>query len=206
MLFNYTTGNRWFAMCQSTRQRPKNTRQRICRVLHTVNSARQSSAGIQGVCRVPFFGHTAKPLPCVLSGPRQNKVTPSTQHATWAVCRVPHGQAHGKQCHLCRVPRGQAHGKEWQLCRVPCHGTRQKMVAHGKINFQIHFFCLITNISDSNQINITGNSYILHQMSRSFHISQFASHSIHRSPNANIANIAMHTSPNVVDTSPYKHW
>ena len=72
-----TTGNSGFAVCQSTRQRPKNTRQRICRVLHTVNSARQSSAGIQGVCRVPFFGHTAKPLPCVLSGPRQNKVTPS---------------------------------------------------------------------------------------------------------------------------------
>ena len=73
-----TTGNSGFAVCQSTRQRPKNTRQRICRVLHTVKSARQSSAGIQGVCRVPFFGHTAKPLPCVLSGPRQNKVTPST--------------------------------------------------------------------------------------------------------------------------------
>ena len=125
---NYTAhyGNSGFAVCQSTRQRPKNTRQRICRVLHTVNSARQSSTGIQGVCHVPFFGHTAKPLPCVLSGPRQNKVTPSTQHAMWAVCCVPHGQAHGKQCHLCRVPRVQAHGKEWQLCRVPYHGTRQK--------------------------------------------------------------------------------
>ena len=122
-----TTGNSGFAVCQSTRQRPKNTRQRICRVLHMVNSAQQSSAGIQCVCRVPFFGHTTKPLPCVLSGPWQNKVTPSTQHATWAVCRVPHGQAHGKQCHLCRVPRGQhtakngsfavwlamAHGKKW---------------------------------------------------------------------------------------------
>ena len=96
------------------------------------------------------------------------------------------------------MPRGQAHGKEWQLCRVLCHGTRQKMVAHDKINFQI-FFCLITNISNSNQINITGNSYILHQMSQSFHISQFASYSIHRSPNANIT---MHTNPNVVDTSP----
>jgi len=125
------------------------------------------------------------------------------KHRRFAVCPVP-GTRQTKP--LCRVPRGQAHGKEWQLCRVPCHGTRQKMEAHSKINFQIHFFCLITNISDSNQINITGNSYILHQMSRSFHISQFASHSIHRSPNANIANIAMHTSPNVVDTSPYKHW
>ena len=154
----YHYGKQW--VCRVPKHTAKTQKHSaiLCRVLHTVKSARQSSAGIQGVCRVPFFGHTAKPL-------RQNKVTPLTQHATWAVCRVPHGQTHGKQCHLCRVPRGQAHGKEWQLCRVPCHGTRQKMVAHGKINFQIHFFCLITNISDSNQINITGNSYILHQMS-----------------------------------------
>jgi len=170
------------------------------------HSAKDLPCVTHGKQRTANLGRHTWCLPCVLSDPRQNKVTPLTQHATWAVCRVPHGQAHGKQCHLCRVPRGQAHGKEWQLCRVPCHGTRQKMVAHGKINFQISFFCLITNISDSNQINITDNSYILHQMSRSFHILQFASHSIHRSPNANIANIAMHTSPNVVNTSPYKHW
>ena len=142
----------------------------------------------------------------------------STWHNLFAVCR--NGLAHGKHSPFAVCPvlgirqtmpplpcaTWTGTRKEWQLCRVPYHGTRQKMVAHGKINFQIHFFCLITNISDSNQINITGNSYILHQMSRSFHISQFASHSIHRSPNANIANIAMHTSPNVVDTSPYKHW
>ena len=88
----------------------------------------------------------------------------------------------------------------WQTPRgtacLPCAVTAWHTA---KLIFRFIFFCLITNISDSNQINITGNSYILHQMSQSFHISQFASHSIHRSPNANIAN---HTNPNVVDTSP----
>jgi len=39
-------------------------------VLHTVNSIRQNSAGIQCVCRGPFFGHTVKFLLCVFSGPR----------------------------------------------------------------------------------------------------------------------------------------
>ena len=149
-------------------------------MLHTVNSARQSSAGTQGVCRVLFFGHTAKSLPFVLSGPRQNKITPSTQHATWVVCRVPHGQAHGKQCHICRVPRGS-----FAVCLAMAHGKKWWHTA--KLIFRF-FFYLITNISDSNQINITGNSYI------------FASNV------TIISYIAMHTSPNVVDTSPYKHW
>ena len=120
-------------------------KQWVCRVpKHTAKTQKHSvkdlSCVTHGKQRTAKLGRHTGCLPCVLSGPRQNKVTPSTQHATWAVCRVPHGQAHGKQCHLCRVPRGQAHGKEWQLCRVPCHGTRQKMVAHGKINFQILFF------------------------------------------------------------------
>ena len=136
-------GKQW--VCRVPKHTAK-TQKHSAKDLPCVTHGKQRTAklgrhtGCLPCARKPFFGHTAKPLPCVLSGPRQNKVTPSTQHATWAVYRVPHGQAHDKQCHLCRVPRGQAHGKEWQLCRVTCHGTWQKMVAHGKINFQIPFF------------------------------------------------------------------
>ena len=98
---------------------------------------------------------------------------------------------------MCHVDRHTAKNGRFAVCLAVAHGKKWRHTA--KLIFRFIFFCLITNISDSNQINITGNSYILHQISRSFHISQFASHSIHRSPNANIA---MHTNPNVVDTSP----
>ena len=132
----------------------------------------------QTLCRVHYWAHGK--IKCT-------GVTPL--NSLFAVCR--NGSAHSKHSSFAVCPV-MAHGKEWWHT--------------AKLIFRFIFFCLITNISYSNQINITSNSYILHQMSRSFHISQFASHSIHRSPNANIANIAMHTSPNVVDTSPYKHW
>ena len=124
----YTTGNSGFAVCQSTRQRPKNTRQRICRVLHTVNSTRQSSAGIQGVCPVPFFGHTAKPLPCVLSGPRQNKVTPSPSmpRGLFAVCHMVRHTANNATFAVCLMDRHTAKNGSFAVCLA---------MAHGKINF-----------------------------------------------------------------------
>ena len=141
----------------------------------------------QSHCRVFYRAHGKIKLPRRLSMPR----------GLFAVCHMVRHTTNNATFALCHVDGHTEKNDSFAVCLA---------MTHGKINFQIHFFCLITNISDSNQINITGNSYILHQMSRSFHISQFASHSIHRSPNANIANIAMHTSPNVVDTSPYKHW
>jgi len=73
--------------------------------------------------------HTAKPLLCVRAGPRQKKVAPTTQFATWYVCRVPRGHAHSKQWTICRVSRWQAHGKCWSFCRV-----------HGISTWQIDFF------------------------------------------------------------------
>ena len=127
-----TTGNNGFVVCQSTRQRPKNTRQRICRVLHTVKSARQSSAGIQAVCRVPFFGHTAKPLLCVLLFPRQNKVTPSPSmprglclRACWAsvfAVRQDPGHTANRSFAVCHDPWHTANNL-FAVC--PRHGTRQ---------------------------------------------------------------------------------
>jgi len=68
-----TTGDCCFAVCQSTRQSPICTRQRLCRVPHTAKSTRHSDVGKGVVCRVPFIGHTAKPLPCAKADPRQKK-------------------------------------------------------------------------------------------------------------------------------------
>ena len=56
---------------KGTRQKPLNTRQILCRVLHTANSTRHTLAGKEAVCRVSFLGHTAKYLPCAPLGTRQ---------------------------------------------------------------------------------------------------------------------------------------
>jgi len=55
----------------------------------------------------------------------------------FVVCHMVRHTANNATFAVCHVDRHTA--KEWQLCRVPCHGTLQKMVAHGKINFQILF-------------------------------------------------------------------
>jgi len=68
-----TTGDRVFAVCQSTRKRPICTRQSLYRVPHTAKPTRQPGIGKAGLCRVLYIGHTAKPLPCAKLGPRQKK-------------------------------------------------------------------------------------------------------------------------------------
>ena len=147
----------------------------------------------QSHCRVFYRAHGKIKLPRRPSMPREQFI----------MCHMVRHMANNGTFVVCHVDKHTAKNGSFVVCLAMAHGKKWWHTA--KLIFRF-FFCLITNILDSNQINITVNSYILHQMSRSFHISQFASHSIHRIPNANIANIAMHTSPNVVDTSPYKHW
>ena len=74
----------------------------------------------------------------------------------FAVCHMVRHTANNATFAVCHVDRHTAKNGSFAVCLA---------MAHGKINFQINFFCLIINILDSNQINITGNSYILHQMS-----------------------------------------
>ena len=47
----------------STRQSPKYTRQRLCRVPHSAKGTRQKINRQRCLCRVLFVGHSAKPLP-----------------------------------------------------------------------------------------------------------------------------------------------
>ena len=141
----------------------------------------------QSHCRVFYRAHGKIKLPR----------RPSMPRGLFAVCHMVRHTTNNATFAVCHVDRHMAKNGSFAVCLAMAHGKKWWHTA--KLIFRFLFFCLITNISDSNQINITGNSYILHQMSRSFDISQFASHSIHRSPNANIA---MHTNPNVVDTSP----
>ena len=92
------------------------------------------------VCRVLHLEHTANTLPCALLGPLQNKVhwRNPPLNSLFAVCR--NGLAHGKHSPFAVCP---VLGTRQTMPPLPCAtwiGTRQKMVAHGKINFQIHFF------------------------------------------------------------------
>ena len=88
VLAGLTTGDYCFAVCQSTWQSPICTRQRLCRVPHTAKTTRHSDVGKGVVCRVPFIGHTAKPLPCAKVDPRQKKAENlgSDVAASSAVC------------------------------------------------------------------------------------------------------------------------
>ena len=46
-----------------TRQRLLCTRQRLCRVRHSAKGTRKKNYRESSLCRVPFVGHSAKPLP-----------------------------------------------------------------------------------------------------------------------------------------------
>ena len=48
---------------RGTQRSPKNTRQRVCRVLHSANDSRQTLLRQTLVCRVFFVVHSAKTLP-----------------------------------------------------------------------------------------------------------------------------------------------
>ena len=118
-------GDCCFAVCQSTRQSPICTRQMFCRVPHTTKSTRHSDVGKCVVCRVPFIGHTAKPLPCAKADPRQKKQ--KTWEVTWrpplpCACR----RGTRQSSNVCRVPW------LWHTVNIGffavCHGfcTRQR--------------------------------------------------------------------------------
>ena len=47
----------------SPRQRPRNPRQRLCRGLPSAKTPRGIFRRRRGLCRGPFIGHSAKPLP-----------------------------------------------------------------------------------------------------------------------------------------------
>ena len=118
----YTTGDCCFAVCQSTRQSPICTRQRLCRVPHTEKSTRHSDIGKGDVCGVPFSGHTSKPLPCAKADPRQKK-----KQKTWEVmwrppllCACKRGTR--QSSNVCRVPQ------LWHTVNIGVH----PFSAHGK--------------------------------------------------------------------------
>ena len=56
---------------RGTRQRLFSPRQNVCRVLLTANYTRQTNIGKGHLCRVFFFAHSAKVLPCVKTSTRQ---------------------------------------------------------------------------------------------------------------------------------------
>ena len=110
---------------QSTRQSPKNTRQRLCRVPHTSKATRQTAVGKGSLSRVQYFEHTAKPLPCAESDPRQNFVHDRLDDVArdFAMCFP--GLAHGKgrifaMCHGNSI-------RQRMFCRVLCCSTRQTL-------------------------------------------------------------------------------
>ena len=56
---------------RGTRQRLFSPRQNVCRVLLTANYTRQTNIGKGHLCRVFFFAHSAKVLPCVKTSTQQ---------------------------------------------------------------------------------------------------------------------------------------
>jgi hypothetical protein len=102
----------------------KNTRQSLCRVLHSAKDTRKRKYRQRRLCRVHFVGHSAKPLPSAKSRTRQNlsAVTEQAHNGRFAECRV---LGTRQRNHLCRVPR------IWHSVKIislPSVNTRQRFL------------------------------------------------------------------------------
>jgi hypothetical protein len=76
---------------KNTRQSSKNTRQSLCRVLHSAKDTRKRNCRHRALCRVHFVGHSAKPLPSAKCRTRQNlsAVTEQARNGRFAECQGP---------------------------------------------------------------------------------------------------------------------
>jgi hypothetical protein len=99
---------------KNTRQSSKNTRQMLCRVLHSVEDTRKRKCRQRGLCQVHFVGHSAKPLPSAKSRTRQNlsAVTEQAPNGRFAECRVLDTR---QRNHLCRAPSTSHSAKKLSL-------------------------------------------------------------------------------------------
>jgi hypothetical protein len=90
---------------KNTRQNSKNTRQRLCRVLHSAKDTRKRDCRQRVLCRVHFVGHSAKLLPSAKRGARQtlSAVTEQVYDGRFAECQ---NLALGKDCYFaeCHIP------------------------------------------------------------------------------------------------------
>ena len=130
----------------------------LCRVpkhtakpyMHTAKRTRHSDIGKGVVCRVPFIGHTAKPLPCAKADPRQKKQ--KTWEVTWrpplpCACR----RGTRQSSNVCRVPW------LWHTVNIGffavCHGfcTRQRSL----ILYFLFVYCVYGTPNNTNSSHIS---------------------------------------------------
>jgi hypothetical protein len=121
-LTNYHYGKRLLCRVSNTRQSSKNTRQSLCRVLHSAKDTRKRKCRQRGLYRVHFVRHSAKPLPSAKSCTRQNlsAVTEQVHNGRFAECQ---DTGTWQRLILCRVP------ESWHSANItslPSVCTRQR--------------------------------------------------------------------------------
>ena len=121
-------------------QRTRNPRQRLCRGLPSTKTPRGIFRRRRGLCRGPFIGHSAKPLPKAGAALGKEKQSSRRRRLGRSLCRGPSPGALGKELffflkkNLCRGPPTMALGKEMcrifpkNLCRGQWDDPRQRII------------------------------------------------------------------------------
>ena len=116
----------------------------VCRTRH-------SDVGKCVLCRVPFIGHTAKPLPCAKADPRQKKKA-GTWEVTWRPPLPCAWRRRTRQSsNVCRVPW------LWHTVNIGffavCHGfcTRQRSL----ILYFLFVYCVYGTPNNTNSSHIS---------------------------------------------------